>query len=106
MPGGLRVQAGDQMKQRGFAASGRTDDAEELTRVHLQVDVVEGKQSLASLCLVAEADVTEADLWHQVAQAATCVADRRRSNFGAASREPRIHRERESAGHGLCVGAH
>jgi hypothetical protein len=35
------MQARDQMKQRRFAAPGRTNDAKELSRLHLQVDVVE-----------------------------------------------------------------
>ncbi len=38
---GLRTQARDQVQQRGLATSRRTDNAEKLSRLHFQADVVE-----------------------------------------------------------------
>src|SRR5690349_7045601 len=48
----LRMQAGDQMQQRGLSAARGTNDAEELTGPNLQVDVIEREQALSGLCLV------------------------------------------------------
>ncbi len=38
---GLRMQTGDQVQQCGLAASRRTDDAKELSRLHFKIDFVE-----------------------------------------------------------------
>ena len=62
LAGSLRVQARDQMQQRGLAATGGTDDADELSGAHLQIDVVESEQALAALRAITEADFAEADL--------------------------------------------
>src|ERR1700689_127168 len=54
--GSLRIQAGDEVEQSGLAASGGTDDAEELSRLDFEPDVIEREQTLAGGRLVAEGD--------------------------------------------------
>src|SRR5258706_15572942 len=61
LAGSLLVQASDQVQQRRFAAAGRTDYAEELSGLYLEIDVVEGEQAFAALGAVTQADVGQAD---------------------------------------------
>src|SRR5271166_3536889 len=49
------------MEQRRLAAAGGANDAEKLSRLHLQVDMVESKQAFAALGAVTQADVAQAD---------------------------------------------
>ena len=56
------MQAGDQMQQRGFTATGGADDADELSGTHLKINVVESEQALSALGVVARADLAQADL--------------------------------------------
>ena len=54
------------MQQRGLAATGRSDNANEFAGTHLKIDAVESEQTLAALRAVAEADVAQADfLWRR-----------------------------------------
>ena len=48
LTGSRRLQTSDQVQQSGLAATRRTNDAEELTGLHLQVDVVERQQASRS----------------------------------------------------------
>ena len=50
------------MQQRGLAAAGGTDDANELAGLNLKVDVIEGEQALSALGPVTETDIAQADL--------------------------------------------
>src|ERR1017187_3348906 len=52
------------MEQCGLAAAGRPHDAEKFSRLHLQIDVVEGEQPLTALGAVTQANVAQADLGH------------------------------------------
>src|ERR1035438_8398489 len=55
------MQACDQMEQGRLAAAGGADDAEELSCLHLQIDVVECEHALAALGAVTQANVGQAD---------------------------------------------
>src|ERR1700680_3724465 len=57
LPRSLLVQARDQVEQRRLAATGRPHDAQKLPRLHLQIDVVQGKQPLTALGAVTQANV-------------------------------------------------
>ena len=47
VPGVVLLQPHDQPQQRGLAAPAGADDADELARQHLQIDVLEHLQRLA-----------------------------------------------------------
>ena len=57
----LRVQACNQMQQRGLAASRGTDDAEKFSRFDLQVNLVERQQAFAALRAIAERNIVQPD---------------------------------------------
>jgi len=51
------MQAGNQMQEGGLAASRRSDNAEKLAGLDLEIDVVESEQGFTGLSTVAEANV-------------------------------------------------
>ena len=110
LAGGLRLQPGDQMQQRGLAATRGADDADELSSLHLQVDVVESQQALAALRAIAQADFAEADLGNSGGDIAHRTVDRDRTHLAAGSArvscEAWVDRDRELAGKFLDVGTH
>ena len=99
------MQAGDQMQQRGLAATGGADDADEFSGMHLKIDVVESEQALAVLGAITQADFAEADFGDSRRNGARGAADRDRADFAAGSagvsREARVN---GSTGIGNCAG--
>ncbi len=62
-PLGGRVQAAEDVHQRGFAAAGRADDGDEFTLLDVQRDVVQGADFLLAKA-VDLADIAEFDEGH------------------------------------------
>jgi hypothetical protein len=52
--GGLRIEAGDGAQQRGLAAAGRAEEADELTLGDIQTDIAQGGEVTVALGEVAD----------------------------------------------------
>src|ERR1700722_3072431 len=88
---GLLMQAGDQMKQGGFATTGRADDTNELPGVYVEIDVVKGQQAFTALGAVTQANFAQADFRCRARNGARQKVDPGRPGLASgASREMRI----------------
>ena len=75
LTGSLRLQAGNQVQERGLAATRWSDDAEKFSGTNFKIDVIQREESFFALSAVAEANVAQADLGHASGPLAVKVAD-------------------------------
>jgi hypothetical protein len=59
---GLRIESRNQVQQGGFAAAGRTNDAEKFSGANFEVDVIESDEPFPGLCAIAKADLVQTNL--------------------------------------------
>src|SRR5271165_2848233 len=104
------MQSRDQMQQRGLAAAGGANDAQELAGFDFEVDVVERKQAFAALRAIAQADVAQPNFGDSREIRVRAMSDGNRTNLstriGGPSRESRIGGNWKLRGEPLYIGAH
>src|ERR1700758_1013110 len=102
----LCLQTGDQMQQSRFSPTRRPNDANNLPRLHLQVDVVQREQPLPRLRAVAQADFAKPDFRCQRRRCTFRMANRNGPQLRPTPRNARLRWNRVAARNSLCVGTH